>query len=268
MRYRQISIVSTLFIALAVSGAEPPVRAQLDPSISIAHCLDTIDLPNSRNEARCPGFLAEPLKEARQICADAGGTLTATPSTDIWKLDVDGDAIPEFIFEYAGNVQCEGAWSVFDCGSLGCSKALYQKHRGAWRMIAAISADSPQTLELTDVAAAHGYRDLRVGCEGDDPCPVYSYYHWDGGQYEPTHLEVRGHRVEFGNSIHGLYGLTGAIDVFTEPTKGAATAGHYAADTIVAIVGTATGLDYYYVSPCNACDSGFIPKSSVRPLQP
>ncbi len=253
--------------ALAASGAEPPVRARLDPSISIQHCLDTIDSPNERNEARCPGFLPATLKEAQQACADAGGVLTATPSADVWKLDVDGDATPEFVFEYESNVQCEGAWSVFGCGSLGCPKAIYRKHAGAWRAIAAISADAPETLELTGVAVELGYCDLRVGCV-DAPCAVHSYYHWTGEQYELTHLEVRGHRVEFDNSIHGLYALTGAIDVLTEPTKGAATVGHYDADTEMAIVGTATDADYYYVSPCNACDSGFIPKSSARPLQP
>ena len=68
-------LVSTLCTAFGAGAADLPVRAQLDPSISIAHCLDTIGTPNRRDEARCPGFLTEPLKEARQTCADAGGVL-------------------------------------------------------------------------------------------------------------------------------------------------------------------------------------------------
>ena len=95
-----------------------------------------MEMPNGRNEARCPGFLIEPLKEAHQICTHARGVRT-------------------------------------------------------WRATAAISADAPEALEL-------------------------------------THLDVQGHRVEFAASIHGLYGLTGAIDVLIEPTKGAAAAGHAA----------------------------------------
>ncbi len=267
MRYRLTLLISTLYTALGASAVELPVRAQLDPSISIAHCLDTIETPNKRDEARCPGFLTQPLKDARQICADAGGVLTAAPSADVWSLDVDGDTTQEFVFEYDGNVSCEGAWSIFECGSLGCPKALYRKHAGAWRAIAEIWADAPETLELTDVVSAQGYRDLRVGCSGE-PCPEYWYYHWSGEQYERTYVEVRGHRVEFADSIHGLYGLVGTVDVLAEPLKGAATVGHYGPETEVAIVGTATGADFYYVSPCNACDSGFIAKSAVRPLQP
>jgi hypothetical protein len=38
---------------------------------------------------------------------------------------------------------------------------------------------------------------------------------------------------------------------------------HYDANTEVAIVGTAEQADYYYVSPCNACESGFVPKSAI-----
>ena len=262
-----ISIVASC--ALGASADEAPVHAQLDPAISIAHCLDTIDAPNDRDEARCPGFAAR-TAEGRQEDLRRGGWRahrhTGTPTSG--RLDVDGDGVPEFVFEYGGNVQCEGAWSVFDCGSLGCARAIYKRQAGGWRAITQISADAPQTLELTGVAVGQGYRDLRVGCEGNEPCAVYSYYHWTGEQYDLTHLDVRSHRVEFATSIHGLYGLTGPVDVLAEPTQGAASVGHYDADIEVAIVGTATDVDYYYVSPCNACDSGFIPKSAVRPLQP
>lgn len=256
-----------LSLCIAHAGADVSAHAQLAGAISIRHCLDTIDSPDTRIEAQCPGFLIEPLKQARQTCTDSGGQLLATPASNVWTIDVDGDAAPEYLFEYDGNVSCENAWSVFECGSLGCAKALYRKYAGAWRAIAEIWADSPEAIEILDARADQTYRDLRIGCAGEDPCNEYWYSQWTGEKYERTYLEVRGHRVEFEKSIHGLYGLVGEIDVLATPTAGAAVVGHYGADTEVAIVGTVAAADYYYVSPCNACESGFVPKAAVRALQ-
>jgi hypothetical protein len=56
--------------------------------------------------------------------------------------------------------------------------------------------------------------------------------------------------------------MVATVDVLAEPKSGAASVGHYDAGTEVAIVGTAG--DWYYVSPCNACESGFVLKSSLR----
>ena len=243
-------------------------HAQLAGSISIAHCLDTIATNLARDEARCPAFLIQPLKSAQQTCAEVGGQLQATPTADVWMLDVNGDAVQEYTFEYEGIVSCEGAWSVFSCGSRGCPKGLYQKHDGAWRVIGQVWGTSgPETLEMLDAAANQMNRDLRVGCTGDDRCNEFWYYQWIGAQYDRTHLEVRGHRVEFAESIHGLYGVVGEIDLLATPTASAAVIGHYGAATEIEIVGTAAGADYYYVSPCNACESGFVPKAAVRALQ-
>ena len=262
-----IALAALLASAAAVGESKPLVHAQLDPKISIAYCLDTIVQGTARDEAQCPGFLIEPLKGAQKTCAEVGGRLVAVPKPDVWMLDVNGDEAPEYAFEYDGIVSCEDAWSVFSCGSLGCPKTLYQKYDGAWRAIAGISAYAPEMLEVLEATAARSYRDLRVGCTGDDPCNEYWYYQWTGNQYETSHLEVRGHRVDFADSIHGLYGLVGEVDVLATPSVGAAVVGQYGSDTQVAIVGTAVAADYYYVSPCNACESGFVPKAAVRPLQ-
>lgn len=266
MRLPLTLLIGTMCASQQIFAAESLLHAQRDTSISMAQCLSEIDGPNMPTEAQCPGFLIQPLRDAMQTCTEAGGHLTATPQSDLWAIDVNRDGALEYAFEYDGNVACEGAWSVFSCGSLGCSKALYQNHAGAWRVIGEIGAPSPDAIELTDTVV-DGYHDLRIGC-GEASCNEYAYYHWIGDRYDQTYIEVRGHRVESADSIHGLFGLTGAIDVLAEPTRDAAVLGHYEADTEVAIVGTVKNADYYYVSPCNACDSGFVLKSAVRPLQP
>ena len=263
---RAIAIVGLLASGPTGADSPSPTHARLAPSISIAHCLDVISKGAARNDVQCPGFLIEPLKQAQQTCIEASGKLVATPTSSVWTLDVDGDASAEYAFEYDGNVSCEGAWSVFECGSLGCPKTLYQKHDDTWRGIAEIWASGPEMLEVVDASPNGTYRDLRVGCPGKDPCSEYWYYHWTGDQYERSHLDVRGQRVEFAHSVHGLYGLVGETDVLASPTVGTAVVGHYGSDTEVEIVGTAESAGYYYVSPCNACDSGFVPKSAVRAL--
>jgi hypothetical protein len=242
-------------------------HAQIAGGISIAHCLATIATQAVRNESLCPAFLVESLQRAQTTCADVDGRLVPTPTADVWTLDVNGDNTPEFAFEYDGVVSCEGAWSVFSCGSLGCPKTVYQKHDGAWRPIAEIGASAPETLEVLDATPGQSYHDLRAGCTGSYPCNEYWYYQWTGEQYQRTYLDVRGHRVDFAASVHGLYGVVGELDILATPVAGAAIIGHYGSDTEVAIVGTAVDADYYYVSPCNACESGFAPKSAVRPLQ-
>ena len=77
---------------------------------------------------------------------------------------------------------------------------------------------------------------------------------------------MRGFRVEVADSIHGLYGLTGDIVLRATPAASGVEIGRYGSDTIVAIVGTAEDGDWYYVSPCNACESGFMARAGIRPL--
>jgi hypothetical protein len=248
----------------ARAGDQPAADARLADNISIAHCLDVISKGGKRDPNRCPGFLIEPLKEALQTCGEAGGKLVPTASANVWQIDVNGDNKQEFTFEYEGNVDCDGAWSIFSCGSLGCPAALYENYRGEWREIAEIYADSMESIEVSRTHAAHGYRDLRVGCPGEKPCTEYWFYYWTGGQYERRRLEVRGFGVDFSGSIHGLYKLVGETALLATPAPDAKVIGHPKPEIEVAIVGTAEHADYYYVSPCNACESGFIPKSAVR----
>jgi hypothetical protein len=96
-----------------------------------------------------------------------------------------------------------------------------------------------------------------------EKCAERSFYEWTGTAYDSTRLEVGGAGVDVAGSIHGLYPLAAATTLRALPAANAAEVGRYDAGTEVAIVGTAEGADYYYVSPCNACESGFAPRSAV-----
>jgi hypothetical protein len=50
----------------------------------------------------------------------------------------------------------------------------------------------------------------------------------------------------------------------TEPSARSAELGSYEAGTEIAILGTAAGGDYFYVSPCNACGNGFAPRAALK----
>src|SRR5262245_41782417 len=118
-----LCIVRMAFAAVLVTAAGAHAatsHADVAPAISIGHCLDSITTGAAPGDAQCPGFLVDTLKQAQQTCGEAGGKLIATTPSDVWSIDVDGDGAPEYVFEYNGNVSCDGAWSVFDCGSLGC----------------------------------------------------------------------------------------------------------------------------------------------------
>jgi len=262
-----LSAAASWLLALAVMSSAyadqstVPARAA---NIDIARCLAIVAGTAERDSERCPGFLVDVIAQARQTCRDAGGTLTPQSPANVWAVDVDRDGRPELAFEHDGNVSCEGAWSVFDCGSLGCPKVLYQEHDGTWQPIAQIYADSMESVEVLAPAQGRRYGDLRVGCGGESPCPEYWTYVWSGEQYESERIEVRGFPVDFAHSIHGLHALTGETPLLATPAPDARVTAHYDASTEVEIIGTAVGADYYYVSPCNACESGFVPRTTVR----
>ena len=196
-----------LLLLAAAAGSAHAADVRVATDISIAHCLDVIAARAARDDARCPEFLIAPLTEAKQTCADVGGELRAGPTSDVWALDVDDDGRSEYAFELANNAYCDGAPSLFDCGSLGCGKTLY---RGT-KPIGQISAMSPDLIDVVD-------NGLRIRCL--EPCAETSVYEWNEDSYVVTHMEVRGHRVEVESSPHGLFGLTKAVDVLAEPIAG------------------------------------------------
>lgn len=199
----------------------------------------------------------------RARCASAGGYLAPGPRPILTGIDVNGDGRHEFLFRLDENVTCEGAWSVFSCGSLSCPFTLYEERGSAWRPIGAIEADAPESIALIGTARIDGYLQLRVGCLGGGTCTEYSFYSWVGDHYEHTHMEARGFRVDVARSLHGLYPLVSETALLAAPAADGIVIDRYHGNTEVAIIGTAARGDYYYVSPCNTCERGFVHKSDV-----
>jgi hypothetical protein len=194
------------------------------------------------------------------MCTEAGGKLEGAEQADVWQLDVDDDGRNEVAFEPNGNVTCVDAYSLFECGSLGCPKTLYAERNGVWEPIADLFAYGAEGIDVT-AERVGGHRTLRA-CLLGPPCAELWYYEWLGKQYDLTRVEVRGFKVELAKVKQTLQPLTAASDVKATPSAAGATVGHYDAGTIVVIIGTAGG--YTYVSPCNACESGFVPAAAVR----
>jgi hypothetical protein len=230
-------------------------------SVSPAHCVQALAAGTGADLIRCPTPLRNAVAEAAAACRGVDGTLGGEQEGNVWSIDVNGDGRQELAFELSGNVTCEGAYSLFSCGSLGCPKSLYELRDGRWAVIGGIAASAPEEIALGATAASDGHRALEVCAR--EGCAERWTYQWTGTTYDTTRLEVRGAGVDFAGSIHGLYALAVATTLRAAPTADAAAVGHFDAGTEVAIVGTAEDGDYYYVSPCNACDSGFVPRSAV-----
>lgn len=247
--------------AVAADGqAAAPPRARPVAGIEIQQCIDAI---GRATPGQCPGFLLDAVSAAAQTCREVGGNPVGIAPASIWSLDVNADGKSEYLYEIGANVGCEGAWSVFSCGSLGCPLALVEERSGDWATIGGIYADAPGEVSVLVGLSPPGYYDLKVGCLDGDPCVEYRYYQWNGQHYETTYLDVRGFEVDVAGSVHGLRGLKGETAVLATPEPGAAVLHRYGADIEVAIIGQSGG--YFYVSPCNACESGFVRKSSLRP---
>jgi hypothetical protein len=256
----QLILAAAVTLSAAPHGHAQTVRATRMTSVSPAHCVQALAAGTGADLIRCPAPLRAAVAEATTVCRDAGGTLSGAQEGNVWALDVDGDGRQELAFDLDGNVQCEGAYSVFSCGSLGCPKSLFELRDGQWTEIASIAANVPEEITLVGPAADR-HRTLAV-CAKED-CAERWFYEWLGTAYDSTRLEVRGARVDVASSIHGLYPLAADTTLRATPAANAAEVGRYDAGTDVAIVGTAEGGDYYYVSPCNACESGFAPRSAV-----
>lgn len=206
----------------------------------------------------CPSPLVDAARSAERVCRDAGGMLGPTSNAEVWTVDVDADGRREYLFDITAGVFCDGAPGALSCGSLGCPFGLYQRRSNGWRSIGSIDAPDPRVVGVT----ASG--DLRVDCADPGECVEQRFYERAGEHFELSHLMVRGHRVAVTGSPHGLRALSHAADLLDVPAAGGERLGRYPAGTLVAIIGSADG--YYYVSPCNACRSGFVEEAAMETL--
>jgi hypothetical protein len=249
-------IVSALFAA--ESGAQSTNATRMT-GVSPAHCIASLEREVLPDLIRCPRALQEAVAEADALCREARGTLEGAIDGNVWAIDVNDDGRSELAFELDGNVTCTDAWSLFSCGSLGCPKTLYELRAGAWTAIGDIFAAWPEQLTLGAARSADGHRSLEVCVESG--CPERWTYEWQGTRYDTARVDVRGTRVDIAGSVSGPHALAAATTVRETPRANGADIGRYDAGTDVAIVGTAG--DWYYVSPCDACESGFVPRAAV-----
>lgn len=239
-----------------IATAAPHSAVDLGACLEIAHGRADAD------EGVCPGFISASALEASGICKDVGGTLVAAQEPSMQSLDVNGDGVPEYFYDFTENFICEGAPSVFSCGSLGCPVQLYEKRSDAWHAIGAFRSYDSLRAELLAPEGDSAYGVVREGCGGARPCDELWHYRWDGSAYQRSTIQVRGHVVNFDNE--GLWTLVQDASVLAEPFQDAATLDSYAKGTTVVVIGHVRDTHYKYVSPCNACERGFIDAGALQ----
>lgn len=253
--------------ASAVAPGKAIGLAQEYSGVDLAECLRIAQSGVATSDDRCPGFISSGLGEAMTTCSEVGGRLVPGQSARLWSLDVNGDGTPELAYEMGENFACDGAPSVFSCGSLGCPYGLYQRQDSGWVAIGTLSAGDVPGLEVLAPDAGSGYGVLRGGCVGQAGCAELTYYRWTGQGYQAAEIEARGYRVDFVDaSLAGLWSITRDVPVLKTPQASAEVLDRYPVGTDVVLIGTARGAPYYYVSPCNACESGFIERDAITKL--
>jgi hypothetical protein len=252
----------TILVPLAL--AAPP--ATLEVPFDSARCLN-VTMGRAAPDPACPRFLIDTFESALASCRDAGGTLVPVPGATVRPLDVNGDGKPEYLFDAGHTVTCNGAPSVLGCGSPVCPFRLYEQRGAAWRSIGSIGVADPVAVELLPARPGSRYRELRVGCAGEGVCDEFAYYRFGKDTYELARLQVRGHWVDVVGGRGEPRGLLGEVAVKATPAKDGAELKRYPADTEVVVLGRATGTPYLYISPCDACASGFVEASALKPAQ-
>lgn len=226
------------------------VGVAADAGIDLAACLQA-----DAASPACPGFISSAIADAAPQCKEFGGTLQATPGATLASLDVDGDGAREYLFDFSQVYGCTTAASLFACGSLGCPTVLYREQGGGWSAIGWLSDGDAPGLEVLP-GANGGFAALRGGCAGQRPCDETRTFIWNGASYQLNRMEVRGYEVV--PTPDGLYTLTADVAVLATPAESGEVLDRYPAGRDFVLLGRVDGSDYRYVSPCNACASGFV----------
>lgn len=225
-------------------------------AVDLAACLEIARGQRAADESVCPSFISASASEAMTICEDVGGTLVAAQQPSLQSLDVNGDGEPEYLYDFTENFSCDGAPSVFSCGSLGCPVLMHERRGDVWTAIGAFRSHDSLRAEVLRPESDSSHGVVREGCGGERPCDELWYYRWDGSAYQKSTLEVRGHVVDFDNE--GLWTLMQDAPVLAEPAPEASILDHYRKGADVVVIGHVRGTTYKYVSPCNACERGFV----------
>jgi hypothetical protein len=225
----------------AVSATNPlgEVGVKEAEGIDLAYCLKIAAGKVRPDDNKCPGFISDKqvISDSAEYCHEVGGTLKPNPRATIFSLDIDGDGQSEYLYEFNANFYCDGAASLFSCGDSECLKVMYRN-----------TGKTP-------------YPDLKVLCDDTGQCDSITY-RWNGDKYEEIALSLRGYTIlRLSPPLQGkLITLQRKLKVLAEPRAGSLGVGEYDRGSIFAIAGQAKGSDYLYVSPCNACEAGFIQK--------
>jgi hypothetical protein len=256
-------------LARQAPAAAPATSPGPAPRIAGTTHVTDIDLAACLRRARgeqtgpaCPGYLLTGLPAMIEECASVGGRLQPVEQSDAWSLDVDADGQAEILIDATQNFGCVGAASYFSCGSLGCPVTLYAREQGGWKVLGSVTTSDAPGIEVLPAPSGTRYRTLRGGCAGDRPCDDLTHYTWQGTSYAATQIEARGHWVDVAPT--GLWTLAVDAAVLAAPAAEATVIERYPAGTVVAVIGNARDADYRYVSPCNACASGFVESAALR----
>jgi hypothetical protein len=267
---RQLAVFLVAVFLAACRPAPSPVsvvsRANSYATVDPGVCLRIARGNLSASESLCLGFISQSLVETISTCAQVGGKLVPLQPPSLQSVDVNGDGQFEFLYDVTENFQCDGAPSVFSCGSLGCPVPLFEKRNGAWIAIGFLSTGDAAAIEVLMPEPGLRYGTLRGGCAGDRPCEEWTYYRWNGSAYQRTMIEVRGHWVDV--APDGLWTLVREVPVLASPAPDARVLERYPVDSEVVVIGDARGTPYKYVSPCNSCKNGFIDPAALRRTRP
>ena len=172
---------------LAFASTAQTAHATKLTSISPAHCIATLERNERADPLRCPSALREAVLEAKDMCRQAGGTLTGTAEGNVWAIDVNGDGRNELAFALADNVSCTGTPTLFSCGSPRCPKDLHELRDGAWKIVGSFSAETPEQVTLGP-ATTDGHHSLVVCSQ--DRCTEKVIYEWAAGGYSVAQAET------------------------------------------------------------------------------
>ncbi len=235
--------------------------AVLKKDIDLAGCL-TEESEDSETAGSCPTYILQSLDYMIQECSRAGGSLEPLPESAAWSLDVNGDGNAEILLDLTQNFTCQGAPSVFSCGSTGCPYFLYTQAGDDWDELGAINADDAPAIEVLASKAKDIPATLRGGCTGQRPCSELTQYTWNGNAYDRSLIEFRGRKVDVAPG--GLWTMTKDSKVLAAPAPNATVLDEYPAGTTVVVIGNARAGGYKFVSPCNACRRGFVDSEALK----